>query len=82
MLSQPIVRAMRAMSSGASTSWPSTDAPTGLQAPCDIGQTKAAIDGKGAASHSPQPTNPPAATRTKSASWLPSPASVTSGMAT
>ncbi len=82
MLSQAMVRAIRAMSSGAARRCPSTEAPTGLQAPCDIGQTKAAIDGKGAASHSPHPSCCPARTLTRSASWLPSPASVTSGIAT
>jgi hypothetical protein len=35
---------------------------------------------RGEASHSPQPTWPPAATRTSSASWLPSPSVVTSGI--
>ena len=39
-----------------------------------------AIDGSGAASHSPKPTNPPALTRTSIASWLPSPMSSTCGM--
>ena len=46
---------MRAMSLGPSSRSPSTEADTGRQAPCDIGATKAAIDGSGAASHSPQP---------------------------
>ncbi|MEZ5864530.1 MAG: hypothetical protein R3D25_10870 [Geminicoccaceae bacterium] len=82
MLSQAILWAIPAMSAGVSTDWPSTESAIGLQAPCDFGQTKAAIDGRGEASHSPQPVSPPAATRTSSASWLPSPASVTSGMAT
>ena len=71
---------MAAMSSGLSTRRPSTEAATGWQAPCDIGQTKAAIEGSGAASHSPQPTKPPPLTRTSSASWLPSASVVTTGM--
>jgi hypothetical protein len=54
-------RLMRAMSSGPSTFWPSTDAITGLQALCDIGQTRLAMDTSGAASHSPQPDNAPGA---------------------
>ena len=68
------------MSAGSSSGSPSTEAPTGRQAPCDIGQTKAAIETSGEASHSPQPTWPPAATRTSSASWLPSASVVTSGI--
>ena len=43
-------------------------------------ETNAAIDGRGAASHSPQPVRPPARTRTRQASWLPSPISWTSGI--
>jgi hypothetical protein len=43
-------------------------------------QTNAAARDGGEASHSPQPTWPPAATRTSSASWLPSPSVVTSGI--
>ena len=39
-----------------------------IKALCDIGQIRPAIDGSGAASHSPQPTWPPAATRTTQAS--------------
>ena len=73
---------MRAMSAGPSTVWPSTEAATGRQAPCDIGQMKAAIETSGEASHSPQPVRPPAATRTTSASWLPSASVVTSGIDT
>ena len=70
--------AMRAMSSGLSSVRPSTEAPTGRQTPCDIGQTKPAIETRGDASHSPHPTCPPAATRTRSASWLPSASAVIS----
>jgi len=44
---------MRAMSSGPLSRSPSTEAETGRQAPCDIGATNAAIEGSGAASHSP-----------------------------
>jgi hypothetical protein len=80
MLSYSISAAMRAMSAGDSTFWPSTEAPTGRQAPCDIGQTKPAMETRGAASHSPQPTWPPAETRTSSASWLPSASVVTTGI--
>jgi hypothetical protein len=47
-----------------------------------MGQTNAAIDGNGAVSHSPQPTLPPAATRTSGASRLPSASVVTTGMET
>ena len=55
---------MRAMSAGASSASPSTDAETGRQAPCDIGAIQAAMEASGEASHSPQPTWPPPATRT------------------
>lgn len=72
---------MRAMSSGPSRVCPSTESATGRQTPCDIGQTKAAMEGSGEASHSPQPTWPPPATRTSRASWLPSASVVISGMA-
>ena len=71
---------MRAMSVGSSSVWPSTEAITGLQALCDMGQTRLAMETSGAASHSPQPVTPPARTRTSSASWLPSPMSRISGM--
>ena len=72
---------IRRMSAAESTRCPSTDALTGLQAECDIGQHQAAIDASGAASHSPQPTRPVSeVTRTRSASWLPSPMSRTTGM--
>ncbi len=74
--------AMAAMSSGPPSVLPRTEADTGWHAPCDIGQQNAAIAGRGAASHSPHPTWPPAVTRTTNASWLPSAAVVTSGMAT
>jgi len=68
------------MSPTSSTLWPSTESSTGWQAPCERGQIAAEIEGSGAASHSPQPTWPPAATRTSNASWLPSPSVVTSGI--
>ena len=68
------------MSAGVSIDCPNTESDTGLQTPCDIGVTKAAIETRGEASHSPQPTCPPAATRTSSASWLPSASVVTSGI--
>ena len=71
---------MAAMSAGLSTRRPSTEAATGRQAPCDIGQEKAAIEGSGAASHSPKPLRPPPLTRTSSASWLPSASVVTCGI--
>jgi hypothetical protein len=51
-----------------------------IEALCERGQTNAAIEGNGAASHSPKPSNPPARTRTNKASWLPSASVVTSGM--
>jgi hypothetical protein len=41
------------MSSGPSIGCPSTEAETGLQAECDMGQFQAAMDTNGAASHSP-----------------------------
>ena len=69
------------MSAGSLKRLPSTESATGRHTPCDFGQQNAAIDGSGAASHSPQPVCPPAATRTSSASWLPSASSVTSGIA-
>ena len=71
---------MRAISATVSRVWPSTESRTGLQALCDIGVTKLAIDTSGDASHSPQPTYGPACTRTNNASWLPSPMSNTSGI--
>jgi len=82
MLSWATNAAIRAMSAGLSSRWPSTDAATGRHTPWDIGQTKAAMDGSGAASHSPQPVTPSSATtRTSNASWLPSASVVISGMA-
>lgn len=71
---------MRTMSCGPSSVRPSTDAPTGRHTPCDIGHTKAAIEGSGAASHSPYPLSPPPRTRTSNASWLPSASVVTCGI--
>ena len=75
-----IVAARRAMSFGDDTSSPSTWAETGRQAPCDIGAIDEAMEVSGEASHSPQAAIPPPRTRTNNASWLPSPASVTTGM--
>ena len=80
MLFHWMVAAMRAMSAGDETSSPSTEALIGRHAPCDIGHTNEAMEVSGDASHSPQASMPPARTRTTSASWLPSPASVTTGM--
>ena len=60
---------------------PSTESRTGLQALCDMGQTRLAMETNGEASHSPQPTYGPACSRTSSRSWLPSPMSSTSGIA-
>ncbi len=75
-----MVAASRAMSLGEETSSPSTWAETGRQAPCDIGAMDEAIEVSGEASHSPQASMEPERTRTSNASWLPSPASVTTGM--
>ena len=72
---------MRTMSAGPSRRWPRMLAETGWQTPWERGATNAAIDARGDASHSPHPRWPPAETRTRSASWLPSASSVTSGMA-
>ncbi len=80
MLSYSTCAAMRAMSSGPSSCCPRTESPTGRHTPCDMGQTKAAIEGSGAASHSPHPTMPPPETRTTRASWLPSASVVTTGI--
>jgi len=74
------VAEMAAMSAGPSTGRPITTSRTPRHAPCDIGATKAAIETSGEASHSPQPVTPSATTLTTRASWLPSPASVTTGM--
>ena len=74
-------RFSRRMSSGPSMRCPTMECDTGLQALWDMGQHHAAIDGKGAASHSPQPSCPSSdRTRTSKASWLPSPMSRTSGI--
>ena len=55
---------------------PEAKAPDGPPYP----GTLEAMDGSGAASHSPQPVHSPARTRTSNASWLPSPISNTSGI--
>ncbi len=81
MLLRPTRRARRWMSSGPSTVAPMTDAATGWQTPCERGVTKAAIEVRGEASHSPQPMWPSAVTRTSRASWLPSASRVISGIA-
>ena len=47
---------------------------------CDMGATKLAMVTSGEASHSPQPTSPPALTRARMTSWLLSEMSSTSGM--
>jgi len=69
------------MSAASSMRAPSTESSTPWQAEWDGGVTRAAIVGRGDASHSPQPVKPPARTRTSAMSWLPSPMSAIVGMA-